>query len=326
MKAAVLHEIGGTPRYEEFPDPVAEEGEVVVEVLAVAVENVDKAVFGGRHYASGQYAAEPPLIPGIKGVGRLPDGALVGFADPRSPYGALAERTVVAADSVAPIPDGLDPAVSLVLGSALTGMSVSTAAGLSAGETVLVQGATGVAGRLAVQVARLLGAGRVVATGRDPQGLRDVRDLGADEVIDLTLDDDALAEAFTAARGDGYDIVADFLWGRPTEVLLRTLVPGSFAFGKPTRIVQIGASAGPDIRLTGDSLRTSGVEIYGAAKGLDAEAMAGLYARVVAWARAGELRFALERTPLSAVEAAWRRTVKGARLVIVPDASDAGAR
>ena len=319
MKAAVLHEIGGLPRYEDFPDPVAGAGEVIIDVKAVAVENVDKAIAAGTHYASGQFLADLPVIPAFDGVGALPDGTLVGFGNPRPPYGALAEQTVVADTSYTPIPAGIDPAVATVLATAVTGMSITTAAGFVPGETVLIQGATGVAGRLAVQVARLLGAGRIVATGRDDDQLRSVRALGADAVINTAVGDDELARAFTDEAGDGYDVVVDYLWGRPTEILLRTLVPESFAFGKPTRLVQVGESAGRELTLTADSLRTSGVEIYGAAKGLDAQLIGAVYEQIVQWARAGELVFDLAAIPLSDIEAGWQRTdLRGKRLVVLP--------
>jgi NADPH:quinone reductase-like Zn-dependent oxidoreductase len=319
MKAAVLHEVGGIPRYEEFPDPVAGPDEVIVDVQAVAVENVDKMVAAGQHYASGQYLAELPAIPGFDGVGTLPDGTLAGSANPRPPYGALAEHTVVARDAVAPLPADQDPAAAVVLATAITGLSITTAAGFVPGETVLIQGATGVAGRLAVKVARLLGAGRIVATGRDQGALGEVQALGADTVINTAIPDDALAEAFAEARGDGYDVVLDFLWGRPTEVLLRTLIPASFGLGKPTRLIQVGQSAGPALTLTADSLRTSGVEIYGVAKGLDPARIASAYGQIVRWAQTGALTFDLEKVPLSEIEAAWQRTdLRGRRLVVVP--------
>jgi NADPH:quinone reductase-like Zn-dependent oxidoreductase len=319
MKAAVLHEVGGIPRYEEFPDPVARENEVVIEVKAVAVENVDKMVAAGEHYASKQYIATLPVIPGFDGVGALSDGTVVGFANPRSPYGALAEKTVVASDAVGPIPEGLDPATAVVLATAVTGMSIKTAAGFVPGEAVLIQGATGVAGRLAVKVARLLGAGRIVASGRDDDALREVQALGADTVINTAVSDQALAQAFTQARGEGYDIVLDFLWGRPTEILLRTLVPASFAFPRPTRLIQVGESAGSTLSIAAASLRTSGVEIYGASKGLSAATMGEVYGQIVTWAQAGQLTFDLEKVPLSEIETAWKRTdLRGRRLVVVP--------
>jgi NADPH:quinone reductase-like Zn-dependent oxidoreductase len=319
MKAAVLHELGGIPRYEDFPDPVAGEGEVIIDVKAVALENVDKLVAAGTHYASESLITELPSVPAFDGVGALPDGTLVGFARPRPPYGALAQKTVVPAGSFVPIPEGLDPAVATVLGTAITGMSITTAAGFVPGETVLVQGATGVAGRLAVKVARLLGAGRIVATGRDSGKLREVQALGADTVISTKVCDDELAQAYRDARGDGYDVVVDFLWGRPTEILLHTLIPQAFAFPKPTRLIQIGESAGTTLTLAASSLRTSGVEIYGASKGLDAATIGQVYAQVVTWAQSGELTFDMETVPLSDIAAAWQRTdLGGKRLVVIP--------
>jgi NADPH:quinone reductase-like Zn-dependent oxidoreductase len=319
MRAAVLHEIGGVPRYEDFPDPVAGEDEILIEVAAVAVENVDRQIVAGTHYTSGRYLKELPMIPAFDGVGRLPDGTLVGFGAPRAPYGALAERTVVPAGAYAPIPEGIDPAVATVLATAVTGMSIRTAAGFAPGETVLVQGATGVAGRLAVKTARLLGAGRIVATGRDAGRLREVRELGADAVIDTSVSDYALARAYQDARDEGYDVVVDYLWGRPTEILLRTLTPESFAFPKPTRLIQVGEAAGSDLSVAAASLRTSGVEIYGASKGLDAESMVEVFGQIVAWTRSGELTFDLDEVPLSDIEAAWRETDRhGRRLVVLP--------
>ncbi|MEU4232959.1 zinc-binding alcohol dehydrogenase family protein [Nonomuraea sp. NPDC026600] len=319
MKAAVLHEVGGIPRYEDFPDPVADDGEVIIDVKAVAVENVDKAIAAGTHYASEKYIGRLPAIPAFDGIGALPDGTLVGFGNIRLPYGALAEKTVVPQGSYMPIPDGIDPAVVAVMASAVTAMSMKTAAGFVPGETVLVQGATGVAGRLAVKVARLLGAGRIVATGRDDDQLREVQAIGADTVINTAVSDEALAQAYLDARGDGYDIVVDYLWGRPSEILLRALVPRSFAFGKPTRVVQIGESAGTELALAGSSLRTSGVEIYGAAKGLDPQTMDEVYQQIVTWTRSGELTFDVEKVPLSDIETAWQRTdLRGRRLVVMP--------
>ncbi|KAB8188940.1 zinc-binding dehydrogenase [Nonomuraea phyllanthi] len=319
MKAAVLHEVGGVPRYEDFPDPVAGDGEVIIDVKAVAVENVDKAIAAGTHYAGEKYVGRLPVIPAFDGIGALPDGTLVGFGNIRLPYGALAEKTVVPQGSYKPVPDGIDPAVVTVMASAITAMSVRTAAGFVPGETVLVQGATGVAGRLAVKVARLLGAGRIVATGRDDAQLREVRAVGADTVINTAVSDEALAQAYLDARGDGYDVVLDYLWGRPSEILLRALVPRSFAFGKPTRVVQIGESAGTELALSASSLRTSGVEVYGAAKGFDAQTIDEVYQQVVTWTRSGELTFDVEKVPLSDIETAWRRTdLKGRRLVVMP--------
>ncbi|WP_327632932.1 zinc-binding alcohol dehydrogenase family protein [Kribbella sp. NBC_00482] len=312
MKAAVLHEVGGVPRYEEFPDPVPADGEVVIEVLAAAVENVDKAVAAGTHYASAKYLEVLPMIPVFDGIGALADGTVVGFGNPRPPYGALAEKTVVPAGSYAPIPEGIDPAVATVMASAITALTMRTAAGLQPGETVLVQGATGVAGRLAIQVARLLGAGRIVATGRDDSQLGE---LEADVVINTAVSDEELQQAY--ADAGGYDVVLDFLWGRPTEILLRALTPDGFAFGMPTRIIQTGEVAGADLVVPASALRTSGVEIVGAARNLTPESMGESYQQVVEWTRAGDLTFQIDRVPLSDIGSAWQRTSSRGRRVVV---------
>jgi NADPH2:quinone reductase len=319
MKAAVLHKVGGVPRYEDFPDPVPGDHEVIIDVKAVAVENVDKRIAAGTHYASQQYIAQLPAIPAFDGIGALPDGTIVGFGNPRPPYGALAEKTVVPKGAYMPIAEDIDPVIATVLGTAITGMSIKTAASFVPGETVLVQGATGVAGRLAVKVARLLGAGRIVATGRDDEQLREVRALGADTVINTAVSDEALAKAYLDAKGDGYDVVLDYLWGRPTEILLRSLVPESFTFGKPTRLIQVGESASGALVVAAESLRTSGVEIYGAAKGLSPDTMNEVFGQIVRWTQAGELMFDVVKVPLSDIESAWQRTdLRGSRLVVVP--------
>jgi NADPH:quinone reductase-like Zn-dependent oxidoreductase len=318
MKAAVLHQVGGVPRCEDFPDPVPADDEVLIEVKAVAVENVDRMFAEGDHYASSDFTAHLPAIPGFDGVGTLPDGTLVGFGGTKPPFGALAEKTVVGRNNVGPLPEGIDPAVAVTLATGVTGMAMKTAGGFTPGETVLIQGATGVAGRLAVKIARLLGAGRIVATGRDDDALAEVAGFGADVVINTRASDDELQSAYAEARGDGFDVVLDFLWGHPTEVLLRALTPVSFAFSRPTRIVQVGQSAGATATLPAESLRTSGVEIYGAAKGFDAETIGQAYGQIVEWARSGELTFDLERVPLHDIESAWQRTdLRGRRLVVI---------
>jgi NADPH:quinone reductase-like Zn-dependent oxidoreductase len=319
VKAAVVDHAGGVPHYGDFPDPELRQGEVLLTVAAVAVENVDRAIVAGTHYTAAPFQAALPAIPCFDGIGRLPDGTLVGFGGITPPYGTLAEYAVVPATHIAPIPEGIEPPVAAVLSSAISAMSMRTAAGLSAGETILVQGATGVAGRLAVKIARLLGAGRIVATGRNVDALRQLVDLGADTVINTAVEDVDLVQAFRDHVGDGYNVVIDYLWGRPTELLAQALIPESFALPKPTRLVQIGESAGPAIQLTADAVRTSGLEIYGAARNM-ATGMAAAYQQVVAWVRSGELTIDITTMPLSQIEKAWTRTdLRGTRLVIVPD-------
>lgn len=155
----------------------------------------------------------------------LSDGPAVGFGMLRRLYGAFAEKTVVVGTVVSPVQEGGGPAVAVV-----PDISIKTAAGFTPCETVLIQGKTGVAGRLTVKVARLLGAGRIVATGRDNDALREVQVLGADTVISTAVPDDDLAETFTVSGGYGYDIILDYLCPTAHQVLLQTLVPSSFTF------------------------------------------------------------------------------------------------
>jgi NADPH2:quinone reductase len=198
----------------------------------------------------------------------------------------------------------------------MTGLTIRTAAGFRAGESVLIQGATGVSGRLAVKIARLLDAGRIVVTGRDDAALREVLELGADEAINTAVPEAELQAAYAANR---CDVVLDFLWGRPTEILLQALVPTSFGLSEPVRLVQVGESAGTSLTLKGEMLRTSGVEIYGAGRGFTETNVAEVYQQVVDWTRSGALTFDVERVPLSDVEAAWQRTdLRGRRLVVTP--------
>lgn len=321
MKAAVLHNFGETPRYEDFPDPVAGEGELLVQVKAVPLENVDKAMAQGTHFASRQFLSSLPAIVGFDGLGMLEDGRLIGFGGIKAPYGAMAEKTVIKAGYFVPIPEGVDAVTAAAVpGSALTSLfPLKWGAKLQPGETVLINGATGVSGKLAVQIAKLLGAGRVIGTGRNDQALRMLAELGADAVIDLKQTDEELAEAFKKEAGTGYDIILDFLWGRPTEILIKTLVPDELRLGKRIRLVQIGEMAGKAISLSADALRTSGLEIYGGAAGITPEAMGESTGQVWEWIKADKLRMDIERIPLSEIESAWQRNdFQGKRLIVVP--------
>ncbi len=179
MKAAVAREAGQTPVYADFAEPKPAEGEVRITVTAAAMSQFVKSRASGRHYSSsGQF----PFVAGVDGVGRLDERRRVYFVFPRPPQGAMAERTVVARERCLPLPNGLDDVTAAALAN--PGMSswaaLAERARLKTGETVLVNGATGASGRLAVQIARHLGAGKVIATGRNVEALRAVEALGAD--------------------------------------------------------------------------------------------------------------------------------------------------
>jgi NADPH:quinone reductase-like Zn-dependent oxidoreductase len=270
MKAAVIQKFGDIPRYAEFPDPVAGGGEVAVKVRAVVLENFDKLAASGKHYASRHMFPVFPAIVGHSGIGELEDGTLVTFGGTRPPYGAMAQIAVVPKEYkayMAPIPTGVDPLLAAALPpSALTSLlPLKYGVNLQFGETVLINGATGVSGKIAVQMAKLLGAGKVVGTGRDGASLQMVLKLGADAVIDTRKSDGEVKEAYLRETDKGYDVVLDYLWGHPTELLLQALVPKQAGFvTHKTRLVQIGEAAGPTITLPAEALRTSGVRLTGA--------------------------------------------------------------
>src|SRR5579862_4240442 len=195
MKAAIVSEAGRAPTYAEFDEPVRIDGEIRVHVTASALTNFTKVRASGKHYS---FEAEAPFVVGIDGVGRLDDGRRVYFLFPRSPFGGMAQRTVVLSSQCITIPDGVDDIT--VAAIADPGMSAWVAlefrAKLAAGETVLVNGATGSAGGMAVQIAKYLGAKKVIATGRNEQVLNRLRSLGADVVIPLGRESDAFEAAF----------------------------------------------------------------------------------------------------------------------------------
>ena len=130
---------------------------------------------------------------------------------------------------------------------------------LAAGETTLILGATGVTGQLAVQIAKLLGAKRVVAAGRNEGRLSRLLELGADVTIQLNQSPESLKAAFAREAGEeGFDVILDYLWGAPTEILLAAITRSEFSrVTKEIRLVQVGESAGASISLSAAVLRST---------------------------------------------------------------------
>ncbi len=323
MKAAVIRTFGDVPRYEEFPDPTLDKDDTLIQVRAVVLENFDKMTVAGKHYASKHLFPAFPAIVGHSGVGTLADGTLVSFGGVTPPYGTMAEKAVIPQHYsmyISPVPEGVAASVAAALpASALTSfLPLQYGAKLRGGETVLVNGATGVSGKVAIQIARLLGAGRIVGTGRDEEGLRSITRLGADAGIDLRQPDERIAEAFRQEAGKGYDIILDFLWGHPTELLLSTLVPQEVGFATHrTRFIQIGEAAGSTLSLPAETLRTSGVEMTGAGN-ISPEVVPEALKQVWEWIKEHTLHIDIEEVPLKEIAEAWQRKTEGKRLVIVP--------
>jgi NADPH2:quinone reductase len=268
----------------EAPEPVGE----TLEVLAAALNPIDRAVAAGQFYGG-----HPPLpfVPGCECVGREAGGRIVwtfggGLGLARN--GAMAERAEPGA-VVAEVPDGADPALAAALGIAgLAGwMPVAWRAPVRAGDQVLVLGATGTAGQVALQAAKLLGAARVVAAGRNPAGLERALELGADEAVGLDGDFGEPTYVF------------DPLCGEPLERAVAAAAPGA-------RIVQLGQSAGPTATLPSAAIRGKQLELYGYSNfAVPADTLAEHYRRLVGHALGGEIRLDFDRVGLGDVGDVW---------------------
>jgi len=320
LKAAVLHELGKAPRFEEFAEPIPGKDEALVRVRAASLKAIDKQLASGSHYASPR---ELPVVCGVDGVGDLEDGTRVFFGGPRRPYGAMAEGTVVPLAFCFPIPSGIseDTAAALPNPGVSAWLSLTHRAKLAPGETVLILGATGVTGQLAVQIAKLLGAKHVTGVGRNERVLRRLRELGADATIQLDQPADSLKEAFAREAGNtGFEVIIDYLWGRPTEALLAAITKPEFAVvTKETRLVQAGESAGPTILLPAAVLRSTALTILGTAGVPPRDVLVDAMQKVMGHAAGGALRIETERVPLADIERAWQQKEQsGRRIVVIP--------
>ena len=319
MKAAVLHELGKAPRFEEFAEPVAGKDEALVRVRAAALKAIDRQLANGSHYASPR---ELPVVCGTDGVGELVDGARVFFGGPRRPYGAMAEHTVAPRAFCFPVPAGIDDdtAAALPNPGVSAWLSLTHRAKLAAGETVLILGATGVTGQLAVQIAKRLGAKRVIGAGRNERVIGKLRELGADATIQLNQPEESLKEAFAREAGNaGFGVIIDYVWGRPTETLLAAITKSEFAkVTNETRLVQVGESAGATIALPAAVLRSTALTILGTAGIPAREVLVDAMQQVMTRAARGELQIETERVALAEIERAWQRRESGRRIVVIP--------
>jgi NADPH2:quinone reductase len=312
VKAALIREVGAVAEVGEAADPSGE----AIEVLAAPINPIDLAVSRGI-LATGH--PDLPYVPGCEAVGRAADGRVVwifGGSLGRTSPGAIAERAPVGDAHAIEVPDGADPAVAAGLGIAgLAGwLPFAWRAPLRGGENVLVLGATGSVGLVAVQTAKLLGAARVVAAGRSAAGLERAAECGADETLRLDEAGD-LVQAFKGAfDGEGPSYVFDPLWGEPATAAIKAAVPRA-------TIVNLGQSAGATAELASADVRFKSLSILGHTNfAVAPDELAQHYGRLVRHVVAGDIRFDVERVPLDSVGDAWRRQAEGAgtKLVVVP--------
>jgi NADPH2:quinone reductase len=312
VKAALIREVGGLPEVGDAAEPSGE----TIDVLAAPINPIDVAVSRGV-LATGH--PELPYVPGCEAVGRTADGRVVwvfGGSLGRTTPGAMSERAAVGDAFAIDVPEGADAALAAGLGIAgLAGwLPFAWRAPLAGGEDVLVLGATGSVGLVAVQTAKLLGAGRVVAAGRSAAGLERAAEVGADATLRLDEADD-LAQAFREAfGGKGPSYVFDPVWGAPASAAIDAAVPRA-------TIVNLGQSAGATSEIASASVRFKSLAILGHTNyAIPHEELAEHYQRLVRHAVAGEIRFDVERVPLDSVGDAWRRQTEGAgtKLVVEP--------
>ena len=313
MYAAVLHEYNEAPRPEEFAAPTAGDGQVVVDVAAAALHHLDLLK------ASGSFYMGPPPLPcavGTDGVGRLPDGRRVYFDETIAPFGSMAERALAREGALFEIDANLDDVTAAALGNTGLGawLALSWRSGLEPGDTVLVLGACGAFGSLAVQIAKLLGAARVVAADRGGERLESRLQRGADAVVALDAEDDLPAAYKAAAEGE-LDVVIDTLWGEPATAAIQ-------AAARFARHVQVGQLAGLEIPLPAPAVRSVSLDLRGfSVAHPPSELRQKGFLELTRHVAAGDIVVDVEALPLEQVETAWerqRRAEGGAKLVLVP--------
>jgi NADPH:quinone reductase-like Zn-dependent oxidoreductase len=283
--------------------------EVRVSIRAAALSNLVKTQASGKHYSA---TALLPFVPGVDGAGVLDDGRRVFVAFPRAPYGTMAERTVIARDRCVDIPDDMDDVTAAAAGN--PGMSSWAAlmerARFVAGESVLINGATGTAGRLAIQIARHFGAKRIVVTGRNATSESALLALGADAFIPLDLSPETLVQSFQDEIVSGHvRVVLDYLWGASAERLIAAIAGvGSRIAGDRVRFVQIGAMAGPTLTLPAAALRSSGLELMGTGLGsVSNQRLVQVIGELLRVFQSAKMTIDTESVPLTDVAAAWDR-------------------
>ncbi|HEX2505447.1 MAG TPA: zinc-binding dehydrogenase [Gaiellaceae bacterium] len=318
MRAALVREIGQPPQTGEVEEPPASDDREPLQVLAAGLNPIDIAVSAGRYFGG---HPELPYVPGAEGVARLPDGRLGylhgdGLGTVRN--GTFAERVLFDSAQAFAVPEGLAPELAGSIGAAgLAGfVPLTSLAPVETDDVVLVLGATGTAGIVAVQTARLLGAARIVAAGRDEPALERARARGADEVVRLGEGVDLAAALRDACGGEGPTLVFDPLWGEPARAAVEAAAPRA-------RIVNLGQSAGPEATLRSGAVRGKALRILGYQNfGVPRDELAKQYFRLGEHVARGDIVVDVETVPLAEVADAWRRQAASphVKLVIRPDA------
>jgi NADPH2:quinone reductase len=316
VRAAVVRELGAPPEVDNAPEPEPSDGRQPVEVLAAGLNPIDIAVGSGRYYAG---HPDLPYVPGAEAVARLPDGSLgylhgdgMGVAR----HGAFAEQVLYPPGQAFPVPEGVEPELAVALGVAgLAGwVPLAWRAPIRPDDVVLVLGATGTVGLVAVQTARVLGAKRIVAAGRNEQALERAKERGADAVVRLDEGTDLEAAFREACGGDGPTLIHDPLWGEPARAAIEAAAPKA-------RMVNLGQSAGPDSTLRSGAVRGKNLDLLGYTNfAVPRDELAGQYQQLCEHAMKGEIKVDIETVPLAEIADAWQRQAASpnVKLVVLP--------
>lgn len=275
MKAAVIYQYDGLPEYTDLAEPqVTNDNELLVTVKAAALKQLDKSRGSGSHYSAVRPNGQG-RVPGGDGVCLLPDGTRV-YAIGVS--GMLAEKATIDKSRIVPLPANIDDAVAAALPNAVIGaaMGLKFKAGIQPGDVVLINGATGFTGHIAVQLAKHYGAKKVIVTGRNQLALNQLLLLGADEAITLLQDDESFKAKFSRLHAETpIDIVIDYLWGHTAEIILAVL-KGDGRFTNRIRYVSVGSMAGDIIQLSAANLRSVNLQLTGSGLGAWSKQQVGL--------------------------------------------------
>lgn len=315
MRAAIVSGYDNPPSYGIFPEPVAGSNEIIVEVLATPLSPIVRSIAAGKHYS---VSSTEKFVPGIDGVGITPDGEKVYFLFPRTPFGSMAQYALVSRDAVVPVPDGIDDAHAAVVvtGGLSSWVALTLRARFREGESVLINGATGSAGSLAVQIASYMGASKIIATGRNRAKLDNL----PDEVTKIALDENA-EDALRKVFDDGVDVVLDYLWGGPASLIIQVATAGRGArSGEPRlRFVQMGSIAGETISLSASSLRSSGLELLGSGIGsLSSDDLVQGAGQLLLAIKKGHFEAPHVTYPLASITQVWNEDTGDRRIVFIP--------
>ncbi len=319
MHAAVVTSFDEPPHYQPFevPHPTSID-ELLVDVLAVGLHPRVRSGAAGVHYTS---TGTLPMIPGIDGVGQRTDGTRVYFVADGHVLGTMADKAVVNVRRAVELPDDVDVAkVAAGMNPAMSSwVALRHRVPLQSGQSVLVLGATGNAGAMAVQVAKRLGAAYVVGAGRDLSRLGALTSFGADKLVRLTDDADVTGAALGAAAAD-VDIVLDYVWGRPAQEAIMALLTTRADRSRAMNWVQIGAVAGPTIELPSVALRSANFRLQGSGQGaVSAQAYLDELPSLVEEIEGGTISIKTRTVSLADVERAWsEKDAPGERTVLVP--------